>query len=96
MKLRRLRPSRLREPGKCGCGLGKLCDVEWNGDGRAGLHAGIGYADLGDGDASAKNFTIGIIDDAALESNETINVTLSNPLGGDAGFAVDIDGDDPR
>ncbi len=35
-----------------------------------------------DGDGSAKNFTIPILDDISLESNETINIALSNPTGG--------------
>ncbi len=34
------------------------------------------------GDTAAKTFTVAIIDDAVVESNETVNITLSNPTNG--------------
>jgi hypothetical protein len=35
-----------------------------------------------DGDGSAKNFTVPILEDLSQENNETVNITLSNPTGG--------------
>ena len=35
-----------------------------------------------DGDATAKTISVSIIDDTDEESDETVNLTLSNPLGG--------------
>ena len=57
-----------------------------NGTATAGQDytASSGTLNWADGDAAAKNFTIPIMDDVSLESNESINITLSNPTGGAA------------
>lgn len=55
-----------------------------NGTATAGAdyQATSGTLSWSDGDATSKNFSIPITDDAGVESDETINVTLSNVQGG--------------
>lgn len=54
-----------------------------NGTATAGedYTAAAGTLNWPDGDASAKTFVVQIADDTGLESGETINLTLSNPVG---------------
>lgn len=44
-----------------------------------------GTLNWADGDAADKTFTVTIIDDAAIESSETVNLTLSNATGASMG-----------
>ena len=55
-----------------------------NGSATAGADytAASGTLAWGDGDASDKTFAVTILDDAFVETNETINLALSNPTGG--------------
>ena len=57
-----------------------------NGSATAGQDytSSSGILTWADGDGTAKNFTIPILDDNSLESSETVNISLSNPTGGSA------------
>src|SRR5213075_2531305 len=44
--------------------------------------AASGTLSWANGDAASKTFTVAILDDAAVESSETVNLTLSAPTGG--------------
>ena len=46
--------------------------------------AGSGTLNWADGDTANKTFTVAITDDSLSESNETVNLTLSNPTSGAA------------
>lgn len=62
--------------------------------------AASGTLNWADGDAASKTFVIAVADDALNETNETINLTLTNPTGGatlgsQSSAALTIIDDDP-
>jgi hypothetical protein len=89
---------------RTGSGSGVVGVTYATGDGTAtagsDYTAKTGTLSWGDGDTSAKSFTVNILNDSSYEGNETFTVTLSDPTGGaslgsPSQATVTIEEDDP-